>query len=206
MTKQLLISQLRQGKNGNDILHILDVLCSGMDSSESSQDNVPTLDEIQFWNSTRCVTFSSGTSFSTRPAPSTRLCTSRREHHATRICYTDLEESKESLCESHGQDRDLYHRATDRQQGLSYIIERQKPFLGNAWQRYRLDGIILRQGRKGFASRLMKSHPARRRTDNPSIGEVVSAKRMGWCPSSFFFVLYYNITVVLYDYEHNNPV
>ena len=48
MTKQLLISQLRLGKNGNDILHILDVLCDGMDSSESSQDNVPTLDEIQF--------------------------------------------------------------------------------------------------------------------------------------------------------------
>ncbi len=48
MTKDLLISQLRLGKNGNDILHILDVLCNGMDSSESSQDNVPTLDEIQF--------------------------------------------------------------------------------------------------------------------------------------------------------------
>ena len=48
MTKQLLISQLRQGNNGYDILHILDVLCNGMDSSESSQDNVPKLDEIQF--------------------------------------------------------------------------------------------------------------------------------------------------------------
>lgn len=48
MTKQLLISQLRTGKNGNDILFILDALCNGMDSSESSEDNVPTLDEIQF--------------------------------------------------------------------------------------------------------------------------------------------------------------
>jgi hypothetical protein len=48
MTKQLLISQLRQGKDGNDILSILDALCSGMDASESRQDNVPTLDEIQF--------------------------------------------------------------------------------------------------------------------------------------------------------------
>ena len=48
MTKQLLINQLRQGNNGNDILFILDALCSGMDSSESSQDNAPTLDEIQF--------------------------------------------------------------------------------------------------------------------------------------------------------------
>lgn len=47
MTKQLLIAQLRLGNNGNDILSILDALCDGMDSSESSQDNVPTLDEIQ---------------------------------------------------------------------------------------------------------------------------------------------------------------
>lgn len=48
MTKQLLISQLRLGKNGNDILHILDALCHGMDSGESRQDNGATLDEIQF--------------------------------------------------------------------------------------------------------------------------------------------------------------
>ena len=48
MTKELLIAQLRLGKNGNDILSILESLCDGMDSSESSQDTVPTLDEIQF--------------------------------------------------------------------------------------------------------------------------------------------------------------
>ena len=48
MTKELLIAQLRLGKNGNDILHILDALCSGMDSGESSQDYGATLDEIQF--------------------------------------------------------------------------------------------------------------------------------------------------------------
>lgn len=48
MTKQLLISQLRAGNNGNDILAILDELCDGMDICESSQDSVPTLDEIQF--------------------------------------------------------------------------------------------------------------------------------------------------------------
>ena len=48
MTKQLLISQLRQGQNGQRILEILDALCAGMDSSESSQDSAPTLDEIQF--------------------------------------------------------------------------------------------------------------------------------------------------------------
>lgn len=48
MTKQLLISQLRLGKNGNDILAILDELCNGMDVCESSQDSVPTLDEIPF--------------------------------------------------------------------------------------------------------------------------------------------------------------
>ena len=48
MNKQLLISQLRLGTDGNSILSILDALCDGMDSSESRQDNVPTLDEIQF--------------------------------------------------------------------------------------------------------------------------------------------------------------
>lgn len=48
MTKQLLIAQLRLGNNENDILSILDALCDGMDSGESSQDNVPTLDEISF--------------------------------------------------------------------------------------------------------------------------------------------------------------
>jgi hypothetical protein len=48
MTKELLIAQLRQGTNGHDILSILDALCDGMDSSESSQDILPTLDEIQF--------------------------------------------------------------------------------------------------------------------------------------------------------------
>jgi len=46
--KELLIAQLRLGTDGNSILSILDALCSGMDSSESSQDSVPTLDEIQF--------------------------------------------------------------------------------------------------------------------------------------------------------------
>lgn len=48
MNKQLLISQLRLGTDGNSILSILDALCDGMDSGESSQDNVPTLDEIPF--------------------------------------------------------------------------------------------------------------------------------------------------------------
>ena len=48
MTKQLLISQLRLGKDGSSILSILDALCNGMDSGESRQDNVSTLDEIQF--------------------------------------------------------------------------------------------------------------------------------------------------------------
>jgi len=48
MTKELMIAQLRLGTNGNDILSILDALHDGMDSGESSQDTVPTLDEIQF--------------------------------------------------------------------------------------------------------------------------------------------------------------
>lgn len=48
MTKELLISQLRLGTDGNDILSILDALCDGMDSGESRQDNGATLDEISF--------------------------------------------------------------------------------------------------------------------------------------------------------------
>jgi len=48
MTKQLLISQLRLGNNGQQLLEILDALAAGMDSGESSQDFLPTLDEIQF--------------------------------------------------------------------------------------------------------------------------------------------------------------
>ena len=48
MTKQLLIAQLRLGKNGNDILAILDSIADGSDVCESSQDSVPTLDEIPF--------------------------------------------------------------------------------------------------------------------------------------------------------------
>lgn len=48
MTKQFLISQLRQGNNGQRILEILDALADGMDSSESREDFSPTLDEIQF--------------------------------------------------------------------------------------------------------------------------------------------------------------
>jgi hypothetical protein len=48
MTKQLLIAQLRQGNNGKQLLDILDALAAGMDSSESSEDVSPTLDEIKF--------------------------------------------------------------------------------------------------------------------------------------------------------------
>jgi hypothetical protein len=49
MNKQLLISQLRLGQNGQQLLEILDALSSGMDDGESSQDSSDgTLDEIQF--------------------------------------------------------------------------------------------------------------------------------------------------------------
>jgi hypothetical protein len=48
MTKELLISQLRQGKNGSQILEILDLLTNGMDDCESRPDAEPTLAEIQF--------------------------------------------------------------------------------------------------------------------------------------------------------------
>ena len=48
MTKQLLIDQLRLGNNGQQLLEILDALAAGMYSGESSQDFLPTLDEISF--------------------------------------------------------------------------------------------------------------------------------------------------------------
>jgi len=48
MNKEILTTLLDKGTDGNSILSILDALCSGMGSGESSQDNVPTLDEIEF--------------------------------------------------------------------------------------------------------------------------------------------------------------
>jgi|LauGreDrversion4_2_1035121.scaffolds.fasta_scaffold10595_7 hypothetical protein len=48
MTKEHLISQLRVGKNGEQILDILDELVSGVDSGECIQSTSPTLEEIDF--------------------------------------------------------------------------------------------------------------------------------------------------------------
>lgn len=48
MNKEILTTLLDKGTDGNSILSILDALCNGMDSGESRQDNVSTLDEIQF--------------------------------------------------------------------------------------------------------------------------------------------------------------
>ena len=48
MNKKLLTTLLDKGTDGNSILQILDALAAGMDSGESSQDFLPTLDEIQF--------------------------------------------------------------------------------------------------------------------------------------------------------------
>jgi hypothetical protein len=43
MTKKMMISLLQQGNTGDEILQILETL-----TSEESQENQPTLDEIQF--------------------------------------------------------------------------------------------------------------------------------------------------------------
>ena len=48
MTKENLIGQLRIGKNGTQLLQILDTIVDGMDVCESTQDSRPTLDEIEF--------------------------------------------------------------------------------------------------------------------------------------------------------------
>jgi hypothetical protein len=44
MSKQVLISLLAQGNNGNEILSILDTLAA----DNVSEQNVPTLEEIEF--------------------------------------------------------------------------------------------------------------------------------------------------------------
>ena len=46
MTKQVLISLLAQGNNGNEILSILDTLAA--DNVSEQSDNGPTLNEIEF--------------------------------------------------------------------------------------------------------------------------------------------------------------
>ena len=45
MTKDIYISMLRQGNNGNQIIEILETLMSDLDSQES---NEPTLEPIDF--------------------------------------------------------------------------------------------------------------------------------------------------------------
>lgn len=40
MTKDLMIAQLKLGSNGEEILQILDVLTSGLDSDNDSEDSV----------------------------------------------------------------------------------------------------------------------------------------------------------------------
>ena len=52
MSKQVLISLLRQGNTGNEILSILDSLCADAVSntdSESYGGGEPTAFELQFW-------------------------------------------------------------------------------------------------------------------------------------------------------------
>jgi hypothetical protein len=45
MSKQVLISMLKQGSNGNEILSILDAITTGFDDTETAE---PTLEEIDF--------------------------------------------------------------------------------------------------------------------------------------------------------------
>jgi hypothetical protein len=46
MSKQVLLSLLAQGNNGNEILSILDVIVA--ENVQQSDDNEPTLNEVQF--------------------------------------------------------------------------------------------------------------------------------------------------------------
>ena len=52
MSKQVMISMLRQGNNGSEILSILDVIASDTISEgddDTQTGNVPTLEYIDFW-------------------------------------------------------------------------------------------------------------------------------------------------------------
>jgi hypothetical protein len=48
MSKQVLISMLRQGNTGNDILAILDVIANDAVADAPSVTSEPTLQEIEF--------------------------------------------------------------------------------------------------------------------------------------------------------------
>jgi hypothetical protein len=47
MTRELALSLLRQGDNGNSILQILDTLTADVEQ-ENNNNNAPTLQEVQF--------------------------------------------------------------------------------------------------------------------------------------------------------------
>ena len=53
MTKQVLISMLRKGSNGEQILNILDAITGDTVTAEVTEtmasSSMPTLDEIAFW-------------------------------------------------------------------------------------------------------------------------------------------------------------
>ena len=54
MTPQLMISALRQGSTGTEILNILNALTGG-EQQDNIQYSEPTMDEIEFWDSLRTV-------------------------------------------------------------------------------------------------------------------------------------------------------
>jgi hypothetical protein len=48
MSKQVLISLLKQGNTGNEILNILDAISAGEGDTNSMMQSEPTLEEIAF--------------------------------------------------------------------------------------------------------------------------------------------------------------
>lgn len=48
MSKDLMISMIRKGQNGNEILSILDVITGDSVTEEQESDNYPTIDPIDF--------------------------------------------------------------------------------------------------------------------------------------------------------------
>lgn len=61
MSTSVMVSLLRKGRNGNEILEILDAICEDQGDTNGAQNapNSGTLEELQFWS--LCDAYSGGT-------------------------------------------------------------------------------------------------------------------------------------------------
>lgn len=131
-----MISLLRKGQNGEQILKILDEI------TQQESVHQGTLDEIEFWISTRCASLQTGTSYLTNigyrldyGCIGISIQPHSHQTHGNRIRHAQEQESAQSLCEPHGSWWHVHHRTTCRHPRVSYIIQRAQSLLGryNQW-------------------------------------------------------------------------